>query len=44
MYAISPDGQEIAYTSNIDEVEATSTNNEIFLVPILGMLSRKIPR
>src|SRR6266700_1669742 len=34
MYAISPDGQEVAYTSNIDEVEATSTNNEIFTVPI----------
>jgi dipeptidyl aminopeptidase/acylaminoacyl peptidase len=36
MYAISPDGQEIAYTSNVDEVEATSTNNEIFIVPISG--------
>jgi dipeptidyl aminopeptidase/acylaminoacyl peptidase len=36
MYAISPDGQEVAYTSNIDEVEATSTNNEIFVVPING--------
>jgi dipeptidyl aminopeptidase/acylaminoacyl peptidase len=36
MYAISPDGQEVAYTSNIDEVEATSTNNEIFVVPIGG--------
>ncbi len=34
MYAISPDGQELAYTGNIDEVEATSTNNEIFVVPI----------
>ena len=34
MYAISPDGQELAYTSNIDEVEATSTNNEIFVVPM----------
>src|SRR5258705_858081 len=34
MYAISPDSQEIAYTSNIDEVKATSTNNEIFVVPI----------
>src|SRR5438876_4301869 len=33
-YAISPDGQEVAYTSNIDEVEATSTNNEIFVVPL----------
>src|SRR5881396_2013229 len=33
MYSISPDGKEVAYTSNIDEVEATSTNNEIFIVP-----------
>jgi dipeptidyl aminopeptidase/acylaminoacyl peptidase len=33
-YAISPDGQELAYTSNIDEVEAASTNSEIFTVPI----------
>jgi dipeptidyl aminopeptidase/acylaminoacyl peptidase len=36
MYAISPDGQELAYTSNIDELEATSTNNEIFIVPMAG--------
>src|SRR5437667_3676741 len=36
MYSISPDGQELAYTSNIDEVEATSTNNEIFLAPMAG--------
>jgi dipeptidyl aminopeptidase/acylaminoacyl peptidase len=42
MYAISPDGQEVAYTSNIDNgqsgsgLEATSTNNEIFIVPISG--------
>src|SRR5713101_6475605 len=36
MYAISPDGQEVAYTSNVDEVEATSTNNEIFVVPTSG--------
>jgi dipeptidyl aminopeptidase/acylaminoacyl peptidase len=36
MYAISPDGHEVAYTSNIDEVEATSTNNEIFIMPIAG--------
>jgi dipeptidyl aminopeptidase/acylaminoacyl peptidase len=42
MYAISPDGQEIAYTSNIDEVEATSTNNEIFVVPISGGAPNKI--
>jgi dipeptidyl aminopeptidase/acylaminoacyl peptidase len=42
MYAISPDGQELAYTSNIDEVEATSTNNEIFVVPITGGAAKKI--
>jgi dipeptidyl aminopeptidase/acylaminoacyl peptidase len=36
MYAISPDGQELAYTSNIEEIEATSTNNEIFIVPMAG--------
>src|SRR4029077_5476723 len=36
MYAISPDGQELSYTSNIDDVEATSTNNEIFIVPMAG--------
>jgi dipeptidyl aminopeptidase/acylaminoacyl peptidase len=41
MYAISPDGQEVAYTSNIDEVEATSTNNEIFVVPISGGAPKK---
>ena len=42
MYAISPDSQEVAYTSNIDEVEATSTNNEIFVVPIIGGTPKKI--
>src|SRR6266576_2612163 len=42
MYAISPDGQEVAYTSNIDEVEATSTNNEIFVVPMSAGTPKKI--
>jgi dipeptidyl aminopeptidase/acylaminoacyl peptidase len=42
LYAVSPDGQEVAYTSNVDEVEATSTNNEIFLVPIAGGTPKKI--
>src|SRR6059058_3272119 len=42
MYAVSPDGQEVAYTSNIDEVEATSTNNEIFIVPVAGGTPKKI--
>src|SRR5204863_7298013 len=48
MYAISPDGQEVAYTSNIDNgqsgsgLEATSTNDEIFIVPIAGGATKKI--
>jgi len=48
MYAISPDGQEVAYTSNIDNgqsgsgLEATSTNNEIFVVPMSGGNAKKI--
>ena len=33
-YAFSPDGKEIAYASNLDEVEATSTNTDIFVVPV----------
>ncbi|MBA3912880.1 MAG: S9 family peptidase [Acidobacteriales bacterium] len=35
-YAFSPDGQEICYSSNHDEVGATSTNNDLWLVPITG--------
>ncbi|MDP9004609.1 MAG: S9 family peptidase [Verrucomicrobiota bacterium] len=42
LYAVSPDSQELAYTSNIDEVEAISTNNEIFLVPMAGGTPKKI--
>jgi len=42
LYAVSPDGQELAFTSNIDEVEAISTNNEIFLVPMAGGTPKKI--
>jgi dipeptidyl aminopeptidase/acylaminoacyl peptidase len=42
MYAISPDGQEVAYTCNLDQVEATSTNNDIFVVPISGGAPKKI--
>src|SRR5437773_1648050 len=33
-YAFSPDGQEICFTSNHDKVEATSTNNDLFIVPV----------
>src|SRR6266404_2208727 len=35
-YAFSPDGQEICYTSNHDKVEATSTNNDLWIVPRSG--------
>jgi dipeptidyl aminopeptidase/acylaminoacyl peptidase len=35
-YAFSPDGEEICYTSNHDKVEATSTNNDLWIVPVNG--------
>jgi dipeptidyl aminopeptidase/acylaminoacyl peptidase len=33
-YAFSPDGKEIAFTSNIDEFEPTSTDSNIFVLKI----------
>jgi dipeptidyl aminopeptidase/acylaminoacyl peptidase len=42
LYAISPDGKEVAFTSNWDEVGATSTNNDIFVVPITGGDPKKV--
>jgi dipeptidyl aminopeptidase/acylaminoacyl peptidase len=41
-YSFSPDGKEIAYSSNIDEVQATSTNSDIFIVPVTGGAPKKI--
>jgi dipeptidyl aminopeptidase/acylaminoacyl peptidase len=41
-YAISPDSKEVAFTSNWDEVGATSTNNDIFVVPITGGEPKKL--
>jgi len=35
-YAFSPDGQEVCYTSNHDPVEATSTNNDLWIIPVNG--------
>jgi dipeptidyl aminopeptidase/acylaminoacyl peptidase len=35
-YAFSPDGQEICYASNHDKVEAISTNNDLWIVPVNG--------
>jgi len=42
MYAISPDSQEIAYTTNLDNVLATSTNNDVFVVSASGGAPKKI--
>lgn len=35
-YAFSPDGQEVCYTSNHDKNPAASTNNDLWIVPVLG--------
>src|SRR5207248_3070137 len=42
MYAFSPDGQEICFTSNHDEDQATSTNNDLFTVPVNGGPAKNI--
>ncbi|HVG91820.1 MAG TPA: S9 family peptidase [Alphaproteobacteria bacterium] len=42
LYTISPDGKEVAFTSNWDEVGATSTNNDIFVMPITGGEPKKL--
>ncbi len=41
-YAFSPDGQEVCYTSNHDEVGALSTNNDLFIVSVSGGATKKI--
>ena len=41
-YTFSPDGQEVCYTSNHDEVEALSTNNDLFIVSVNGGAAKKI--
>jgi dipeptidyl aminopeptidase/acylaminoacyl peptidase len=41
-YAFSPDGQEICYTSNHDKVEATSTNNDLWIVPVNSGAAKNI--
>jgi len=33
-YAFSPDGKELCYASNHSDVEAASTNNDLFVVPV----------
>jgi len=41
-YAFSPDGQEMCYTSNHDRVEATSTNNDLWIVSVNGGQAKNI--
>jgi dipeptidyl aminopeptidase/acylaminoacyl peptidase len=41
-YAISADSKEVCYTMNSDPVPATSTNSDLFVVPITGGDSVKI--
>jgi dipeptidyl aminopeptidase/acylaminoacyl peptidase len=42
-YAFSPDGKEVAYTCNTDENEATSTNSDLFVVPVAGGTAKRLP-
>ncbi|HYL39267.1 MAG TPA: S9 family peptidase [Bryobacteraceae bacterium] len=41
-YAISSDSKEVCYAMNADPVPATSTNTDLFVVPINGGDSKKI--
>ena len=41
-YAFSPDSSEIAYLRNPDKVEATSTNSDIFVMPLSGGPAKNI--
>jgi dipeptidyl aminopeptidase/acylaminoacyl peptidase len=38
----SPDSKEICYTAVTDKMEATSTNGDLFLVPVIGGQSKRI--
>src|SRR2546425_290665 len=41
-YDFSPDGKELVFVRNMDKVEATSTNSDLFVVPVSGGKTRKI--
>jgi dipeptidyl aminopeptidase/acylaminoacyl peptidase len=41
-YAFSPDSKEIAYLRNPDKVEATSTNSDIYILPLNGGTAKNI--
>ncbi|HYP05641.1 MAG TPA: S9 family peptidase [Bryobacteraceae bacterium] len=41
-FAISPDGKELAYVSNVERDQSTSTNTDIFVVPIGGGEAKRV--
>jgi dipeptidyl aminopeptidase/acylaminoacyl peptidase len=41
-YAISPDGSEVCFAMNTDDIPAAGTNNDLFVVPIQGGKANKI--
>ncbi len=41
-YAFSPDSKELIFARNTDKVEATSTNADIFTIPVTGGEARRI--
>jgi dipeptidyl aminopeptidase/acylaminoacyl peptidase len=41
-FAVSPDGKEVCYAANLDEEQATSTNWELYTIPIEGGEPKKI--
>jgi len=41
-YAFSPDSKELAFVSNRDKVEATSTNSDLFVVAVTGGEARRL--
>jgi len=41
-YVFSPDGKEVAYTCNTDEIQAISTNSDVFVVSAAGGTAKRI--
>ena len=41
-YQFSPDSREIAFTSNLDEVQATSTNSDVFILALTAPNARPL--
>src|SRR6516162_2089988 len=41
-YVFSPDGKEVAYACNTDEVQAISTNTDVFVVPTSGGSAKRV--